>query len=579
MAKAMENKTLKITIIGLIALVIIGNFNSIIATTSESISTTENNTEKFAVLLADTNDESDWYRILTKFTYNMLTEDYGFTPDNIFLICSTHPLVEDEELEEMIDYPLHKSNVELVFSSLAEIIDNNDILFVWGFLHGQGYFGNPDHEYYGFSALKPKFDPEERDYLESEFKFRSLYTHPENHGMNVWKQRTGDKRYKYVSTFENIYIKDIGEECSNNDIWIEKLVDYKDSNGDWGDIDSYEDNIDASYPFTGKLFDPDKDNCNVCIDLNYDSGTPKIDGCDTDNEGLFDWMDINEDGDKNDWVGIDETICTSPTMTDDEMRQYMSCLPSQVTTIICLGSCHGGGFIQDLSASNRIICTACTQETSAYGGRFIEGFTSALHGTHENGNSANADYNTDGKISITEAFNYAVEHDTCYPILEKPQYDDNGDGISHTYQIPNGGDGSLGSNTFLGDKNQPPNQPAKPSGSTNIKPGKDYNYSTFSLDPNGDNVEYFFDWGDNNDSGWIPESSANHTWTSNGDYNIKVKARDEHTAESIWSEPLQIKVEKSKTVFPIIKNIIEKFLEQYPHMFPILQALLQQSGL
>ena len=44
--------------------------------------------------------------------------------------------------------------------------------------------------------------------------------------------------------------------------------------------------------------------------------------------------------------------------------------------------------------------------------------------------------------------------------------------------------------------NEPPGKPAKPSGQTNGKTGTSYTYSTTNTDPNGDQLYYWFDWGD-----------------------------------------------------------------------------------
>ena len=58
----------------------------------------------------------------------------------------------------------------------------------------------------------------------------------------------------------------------------------------------------------------------------------------------------------------------------------------------------------------------------------------------------NADSNSDGKISMVEAFNYALMKDSAD---ENPQYEDNGDGVSRNVPIPFGGDGTFGETAFL----------------------------------------------------------------------------------------------------------------------------------
>jgi len=100
--------------------------------------------------------------------------------------------------------------------------------------------------------------------------------------------------------------------------------------------------------------------------------------------------------------------------------------------------------------------------------------------------------------------------------------------------------------------NSCPFKPDKPSGETNGENGNEYEYSTSCIDPEFNKVWYLFDWGDGTDSGWIgpynygEEASAKHTWSSKGTYNVKVKARDEFEAESVWSDPLAVSMPKIK---------------------------------
>ena len=55
--------------------------------------------------------------------------------------------------------------------------------------------------------------------------------------------------------------------------------------------------------------------------------------------------------------------------------------------------------------------------------------------------------------------------------------------------------------------NEAPAIPSQPSGSVEGEIGLDYTYSTDTTDPEGDDIEYLFDWGDGTDSGWIDTSS------------------------------------------------------------------------
>ena len=127
-------------------------------------------------------------------------------------------------------------------------------------------------------------------------------------------------------------------------------------------------------------------------------------------------------------------------------------------------------------------------------------------------------------------------------------------------------------------ENQAPDKPAIPSGTINGKINVEYAYSSSTTDANGDKLYYLFDWDDGTDSGWVGPyvssvtASAKHTWTTKGDYEIKVKAKDTNGAESVWSDPLPVTMPRNNAfnIYPLFL----RFLEQYPHLFPILRQLL-----
>ncbi len=123
---------------------------------------------------------------------------------------------------------------------------------------------------------------------------------------------------------------------------------------------------------------------------------------------------------------------------------------------------------------------------------------------------------------------------------------------------------------------QAPNKPEKPSGPANGKTGTTYTYSTSSIDPDGDKVYFLFDWGDDTYSDWTgpfnsgDTGSADHKWTSQDTYEIKVIAKDENGVISEWSDPLTITMPRNKAINTLLLN----FLQSNPKMFPILQQLL-----
>jgi hypothetical protein len=116
--------------------------------------------------------------------------------------------------------------------------------------------------------------------------------------------------------------------------------------------------------------------------------------------------------------------------------------PITCKTIVFMKQCYSGGFIDYLSAPNRIIMTACTHDQTSWAadaegsfGEFSYHFMKAVN------REVAADADSDGQVSMAEAFNYAASMDSR---PETPQYDDNGDGVGTAYSIPNSGDGILG---------------------------------------------------------------------------------------------------------------------------------------
>ena len=105
-----------------------------------------------------------------------------------------------------------------------------------------------------------------------------------------------------------------------------------------------------------------------------------------------------------------------------------------------------------------------------------------------------------------------------------------------------------------------------------------YDFSAYTTDPDGDELFYLFDWGDGTQSEWIgPVNSgenvtASHKWTSKGDYNIKVKARDIFGAETNWSPPYSISIPRSKSAH---FNLFSGLFSYLTSLYPILKILCQ----
>lgn len=127
--------------------------------------------------------------------------------------------------------------------------------------------------------------------------------------------------------------------------------------------------------------------------------------------------------------------------------------------------------------------------------------------------------------------------------------------------------------------NQPPNTPTRPSGPTSGKTGTSYHYESYFNDPDGDSMEILFDWGDGTNTGWIGLVASgttvgeNHTYTSDGNYQIKTKARDiPNNEESEWSDllPITMPYSYNKPLLPFLEFLFQRF----PNVFPILRQLM-----
>lgn len=131
--------------------------------------------------------------------------------------------------------------------------------------------------------------------------------------------------------------------------------------------------------------------------------------------------------------------------------------------------------------------------------------------------------------------------------------------------------------------NNPPEKPSKPSGETQGQTGTSYPYSTSAIDPDGDKLEYGWDWDgdntvdewDNNNSNYYPSGapiSTSHAWPTDGTYNIKVKAKDIYGEESEWSDPLSVTMPKNKEMYFTLLDFLERF---FPQIYLLFSKLLQ----
>ena len=192
----------------------------------------------------------------------------------------------------------------------------------------------------------------------------------------------------------------------------------------------------------------------------------------------------------------------------------------------------------------------------------IEYFSEILNATHQEGN-----YPTQWSIvyDLNKYLIYLYHFHDFNNVIIFNLFDELEVG-EHIYSIPS---------LFEPIDNLPPVKPSMPSGPISGKAGTFYSYSSSTTDPDGDQVWYKWDWGDET-SGWDgPYDSddtvtASHIWDEKGDYIIKVKAKDVHGEESPWSDPLPITMPKNKAINPFIL-----FFERLIERFPILEQILQ----
>ena len=101
----------------------------------------------------------------------------------------------------------------------------------------------------------------------------------------------------------------------------------------------------------------------------------------------------------------------------------------------------------------------------------------------------------------------------------------------------------------------------KPIAALNIDPtvsnlGADvWFYGTDSTDPDGSVAAYYFDFGDEQNSGWLnyPTVAAIHSYSTSGDYYAKLKVKDNEGLESDWSTSIKVTVMGlPKATMPVI---------------------------
>ena len=125
-----------------------------------------------------------------------------------------------------------------------------------------------------------------------------------------------------------------------------------------------------------------------------------------------------------------------------------------------------------------------------------------------------------------------------------------------------------------GSNNDPPETPTI-TGPTSGNVGTPYTYTFNSVDPDGDDVEYYIKWGDGHVEMWDgPHASGvdvniAHTYTREKTFTIEAKARDSFGEESDWGT-FTVTMPRSRT----INSLFLQFLQNHQNAFPLLRQLL-----
>jgi hypothetical protein len=116
---------------------------------------------------------------------------------------------------------------------------------------------------------------------------------------------------------------------------------------------------------------------------------------------------------------------------------------------------------------------------------------------------------------------------------------------------------------FEPSENTAPEKPETPTGPSNAATKQTIVFTTNTTDQQNDPSEIYYKWdfGDNTETSWTYNYQAyrgtiSHQYKKSGNYQVKVKAKDIYGKESLWSDPLEIRISRYQLSFhPIIDFI------------------------
>jgi len=124
-------------------------------------------------------------------------------------------------------------------------------------------------------------------------------------------------------------------------------------------------------------------------------------------------------------------------------------------------------------------------------------------------------------------------------------------------------------------ENKQPNK-ASIDGPTDLNIGQTYTYTVEGTDPDGDELYYLVEWGDDTYNIITPDdqNTVTHKWSKTGSFNIKVLAIDSYAE---WAEEaLTITISKDKHglhSMPLLQ-FINNMLEKFPNLLPLLRQII-----
>ena len=141
--------------------------------------------------------------------------------------------------------------------------------------------------------------------------------------------------------------------------------------------------------------------------------------------------------------------------------------------------------------------------------------------------------------------------------------------VSGTYEIlvlaeDHVGEQSQFSEAFTIKIKYPPNPP-NIKGKINGAYNEEYEYTFSSMDPENVNIYFYIEWGDGDIENFIgpyqseEEVIINHTYTEEGNYTIRAKAKDIYDIESDWST-LAVSMPRNQPVIKPFNNLLQKLL-------------------